>query len=108
MNAFKNITTDEWKELRNEKKGKVVDVRTKQEFEGGHLPDAENIDVQEPDFYDKIDSLDKEDTYYVYCRSGGRSAMAMNIMKTMDFKEVYNLDGGIVNWFEKGNEIEEG
>jgi len=42
--------------------------------------------------------LDKTKKYYVYCRSGGRSGQACNIMQQMGFGNTYNLIGGIMEW----------
>lgn len=75
----------------------IVDVRTNREFEVGHIEGALNIDVSLPDFKEKIEQLDKNKKYLVYCRSGNRSKFAGRIMEGLGFKEVYNLDGGIVD-----------
>lgn len=75
----------------------IVDVRTQGEFEAGHIKGALNIDVNRPDFKEKIGGLDKNKKYLVYCRSGNRSKIAGRIMESMGFKEVYDLAGGIVD-----------
>lgn len=74
----------------------IVDVRTSGEFETGHIEGALNIDVGLPNFKEEIDRLDKNKKYLVYCRSGNRSKFAGRIMESLGFKEVYDLDGGIV------------
>jgi len=76
----------------------ILDVRTPEEYAGGYIAGAVNLDFKSPDFAAKLDALDKTKTYLVYCRSGGRSAKAMGIMKEKGFNRVYNLRGGIMEW----------
>jgi len=76
----------------------ILDVRTPQEYAEGHLANAANIDFNRSDFAQKIGKLDKSKTYLVYCRSGHRSASAVEIMKSQSFQTIYNLDGGITKW----------
>jgi len=68
----------------------IIDVRTPAEFAGGHLDGAVNIDIQSPDFAEKIGQLDRAGSYVVYCRSGNRSGMAMAQMLDMGFTDVRN------------------
>ncbi len=75
----------------------ILDVRTEEEFQSSRIPDSININVMGGSFIDKVDSLDKSKTYFVYCRSGGRSAQACSFMVGRGFN-VYNLAGGIMNW----------
>ncbi len=69
----------------------IVDVRTPSEFEESHVAGAINIDFLNSEFKNKIAQLDKEKPYKVYCRSGNRSGQAMNLMKSIGFKNVENL-----------------
>ena len=78
--------------------GILLDVRTPEEYDSGHLPGAINIDIMGPDFHEQVDTLDTSKTYYVYCRSGGRSSTACKYMKSKGINEVYNLKGGILAW----------
>jgi phage shock protein E len=73
----------------------IVDVRTPDEFAAGHLQNAVNINVEDPDFAEEIESLDKAATYAVYCRSGRRSAVATDVMGAAGFTSVFNLSGGL-------------
>lgn len=84
----------------------LLDVRTEEEYGASHLKDAQNICVTNNDFQEKVKKLDKNKPVYVYCKKGGRSADAAKILKDMGFKEVYDLEGGITNWEEKGLETE--
>lgn len=77
--------------------GVLLDVRTEQEFNTGRIPNAINIDVMSSTFYDELGTLDKTKTYFVYCRSGGRSMQACLSMADLGFT-VFNLVGGISHW----------
>lgn len=76
----------------------LLDVRTPAEWNEGIIEGAIMADFYEDSFKSELEKLDKEVPVAVYCRSGGRSGSAMDIMKEMGFKEVYNLDGGIGAW----------
>lgn len=80
----------------------LVDARTLPEFEEGHLQDALNIDVLETDFSTKAEKLDLQKPVYVYCRSGKRSAKAAEILKELGFKEIYDMQGGYLQWESEG------
>src|SRR5665648_47587 len=80
----------------------IIDVRTPEEFLGEHIENAVNLDYYSDTFRDDLDKLDKNKTYLIYCRSGRRSENALNIMKELDFKEVYNMLGGITKWKSEG------
>ncbi len=88
-----------------EEKPTVVDVRTPAEFAAGHLPGALNIDVEDPGFTEAIGQLPKDDTYFVYCRSGNRSGVATDQMAEQGFTDVYDLQGGIVDWQASGGAV---
>jgi rhodanese-related sulfurtransferase len=79
-----------------------LDVRTAGEFAEGHLVNALNINVESGNFEAEIANLDKNATYAVYCRSGRRSAVAVDLMKKAGFKNLYNLDGGVIDWSASG------
>ena len=76
----------------------VIDVRTPEEFGNGHLRNAKNIDWNGSDFEAGINSMNKENPVFVYCLSGGRSHSAAEKMRSLGFKTVYELDGGIMKW----------
>jgi thioredoxin 1 len=76
----------------------IIDVRTPEEFADGHLINAINIDWRGDDFEKQIATLDKNKPVLVYCLSGGRSSAAADKMRNDSFKEVYELDGGIMKW----------
>lgn len=76
----------------------LIDVRTPGEVAGGFIDHAVNIDYNSSDFNSKIEKLDKSKPVFVYCLSGGRSGSAASDMRSMGFKEVYELNGGIMKW----------
>lgn len=80
----------------------ILDVRTAKEFADGHVAGAVNIDVNQTDFAQKIDQLDRSKAYIVYCRSGRRSSKAVGIMATKGFKNLYNVSDGFVGWNKNG------
>jgi len=80
----------------------TLDVRTPGEFMTGHIQGAQNIDFESGNFENEISSLDKNGTYAVYCRSGNRSGQAVAIMHDAGFHNVYNLNGGIIDWTNSG------
>ena len=79
----------------------ILDVRTQGEFSEEHIEGAINLDRYSDTFRDELDELNKNKTYLVYCRSGSRSGQTKYIMKELEFKEVYNLSGGIIAWKAK-------
>lgn len=81
----------------SKKSTQLVDVRTPQEYEAGHIPGALNIDVRSADFDTQVAKLNKKKPVAVYCRSGVRSRIAASKLAGMGFT-VYNLDKGINGW----------
>jgi rhodanese-related sulfurtransferase len=75
----------------------LLDVRTPMEFNSGNIAGSLNIDIMGFEFQDQVSKLDKNKTYFIYCRSGNRSGQACAIMSEMGFK-TFNLIGGIGAW----------
>ena len=100
QNSMSNLTQNQWAEqLSAQSDAVVLDVRTEEEFESGYIPKAQNIDLRMGQgFIDALQELDKEKTYFVYCRSGARSAQACQLMGQLGFTTTYNLLGGIMEW----------
>ncbi|MBC7554150.1 MAG: thioredoxin [Taibaiella sp.] len=86
----------------------LIDVRTPEEFAGGHLKNALNFNYNATDFEEQLTKLDKNKPVLVYCQSGGRSSRAANKMLEMGFINVYNMDGGIMKWNNASLPIEKG
>ena len=100
QNRMSDLSQNEWANaLVEHPEAVVLDVRTEDEFESGHIPNALNIDLRMgTGFIDKVNALDNKKSYYVYCRSGARSAQAVQVMRDLGFSETYNLIGGILEW----------
>lgn len=98
IGSFENLKSKEFqKKILANPSSVILDVRTEAEFESERIPNSININVMDPSFMKNISTLDKSKTYFVYCRSGGRSGSACSILSNQGF-EVYNLDGGISGW----------
>ena len=80
----------------------IIDVRTPEEYQEGHIESAVNLDFNSEDFRVQMESLDKDKTYLVYCRTGRRSSGARDLMAELNFKEVYHMSGGISDWATSG------
>ncbi len=80
----------------------ILDVRTRGEFNEGHIANAINIDFESDTFLNEISKLDKSKTYAVYCRSGNRSGQAVSKMTNEGFVSLYNLNGGVIDWAGAG------
>lgn len=100
------VDSNKFEQQMKESSSQIVDVRTPEEFEEGHITNAVNMNVTGDDFEKQIESLDKEKPVMVYCKSGGRSARAASILKDKGFKNVYDLDGGIIGWNKANKPIE--
>lgn len=83
----------------------TLDVRTPGEFAQGYIEGARLIDFQSGNFQNEIEALDKNATYAVYCRSGNRSGQAVKIMLDAGFTNVFNLDGGVIDWANAGKTL---
>lgn len=94
------VNSNAFEQQIKESTSQIVDVRTSEEYAEGHIANAMNIDVTADDFESKIESLDKEKPVMVYCKAGGRSAKAAAILKEKGFKNVYDLDGGMIGWID--------
>ena len=99
QNSKTNLSATEFSEkIKQLSDVPIVDVRTPEEFEKGHLVNAKNIDWNNDNFDSEIAHLDKSKPVLVYCLSGGRSSAAADKMRNDGFKEVYELKGGIMKW----------
>lgn len=103
----KKISPKELQVLIKEKSDlQLIDVRTDQEYKAGHLSKSMLIDYYKPDFKSQLAKLDKNKPIAVYCAVGGRSGGALKILKTLGFKEAYDLAGGIRDWEKQKLPIE--
>jgi phage shock protein E len=83
----------------------VLDIRTPQEFQQGHIAGAENIDFRSPEFRKEIEVLGRDKPYLVHCASGGRSTRSLSVFEELQFKQVYHLEAGINGWLAAGHRV---
>jgi len=99
--SVESINAEKFDELI--KKGyTIIDVRTQEEFNDAHIQNAKLIDIHKSDFNSKINELDKNGKYLVYCASGSRSVSAVSKMNKTGIKIALNLSGGIKSWHRAG------
>lgn len=98
--SVKNLNMGEFEEgLKNDKEAVLIDVRTEMEHKEVRIPNSVLINIMDPNFKNEIDKLDRNKSYYLYCRSGNRSMHAGRMMAGMGFENVNNLKPGIIGWF---------
>lgn len=95
-----DLTQQQWREqMENDPDAVIVDVRNDIELEEGRIPGAIQMNIQNSsEFMEKAQELDKEKSYYLYCRSGGRSSQAALLFNSLAIEKTYNLIGGIEEW----------
>jgi rhodanese-related sulfurtransferase len=84
----------------------ILDIRTAEEYSKSHIRGAVNIDYGINNFSDSIALFDRSKNYLLYCRTGRDSKSAFNLMRDLGFKELYNLEGGILEWVNEGFRVE--
>ncbi len=95
----KDVDANNFKNLVDSKAGLIIDVRTPEEFEGGHIPGAINIDWRnQEEFATKIAEISKDKTVLIYCHSGHRSGNAKKYLQEHGYQKIYNLETGIMGW----------
>ena len=98
-----NIKPDEASYFIQIKNPVVIDIRTQEEYDAGHLEAASmRLDYYAPDFKDQLAKLDKTAKYLIYCRTGHRSGVTLGIMQNMGFTDIHDIDGGITAWTAAG------
>ena len=103
--SVNEIDSDELTEFLQINDAILVDVRRDDEYINGHIENSINIDYMSDEFVKNTERLDKNMPIILYCRSGRRSYLSAIILSENGFKEVYNLEGGILSWIEIGNEV---
>lgn len=97
--SYTELTPEEFKRgFEQDEQAIIIDVRTPGEMIEGQIHGHILIDVTNPAAIEQINALDKSKPYYIYCRSGNRSAQTCMYMVSMGFEKTYNLDGGILAW----------
>jgi rhodanese-related sulfurtransferase len=100
VGKIQTVNTKQFNQLLLLDEVQVVDVRTPEEYAGGHIENAVNIDVNSDSFASEVSKLDKEKPVLVYCRSGKRSLTAAEKLREMGFTRIVNLEGGMLGWEE--------
>ena len=104
--SFKSVDVDEFKKVITQENVQLLDVRTEQEFNEGHIANALNVDVKQDNFMEQAkEVLNSEKVIAVYCRSGRRSADAAARLSKEGF-QVIDLKGGIIAWTKKVGDTE--
>lgn len=95
-----DLNQNEWLErAQADTNAVILDVRTQDEWDEGYIPNAIHIDIYKGQgFIYEVDQLDKNKNFYVYCKAGGRSGQACQIMNQLGFENTFNLVGGMMQW----------
>lgn len=106
---IKNEDVAKVDELIKSGKYTVIDVRTKEEYDAGHIKGALNFDYYNDDFEERIESQlkDKNKPYILYCRSGMRSLYSAQILEDLGYTDVTNMKGGFLAWQSAGKPVTE-
>lgn len=103
QSEFKSIEPEEFaQKIASTSNPQILDVRSPKEYSDQHLDNALNANWNGDDFDKKVAELDKSKPIFVYCLSGGRSSKAAGKLADLGFKEIYEMDGGIVKWNASG------
>ena len=90
------------KKINETSKSQILDVRTPEEFESEKIDNAINANWLGDSFITDVTKLDKSKPVFVYCKSGGRSSKAAAKLAELGFKNIYELQGGILKWNAAG------
>jgi phage shock protein E len=104
--GIRKVGVEEFEKLWKAKTNVVLDVRTRKEFDAGHIPGAKNLDVNQPDFEKKASTLDKDKVYLVHCAAGVRSARACDKLHGLGFQNLIDLAPGFKAWQKAGKQVE--
>jgi thioredoxin 1 len=102
-----SITVEEFEKKLSDGNAQLIDVRTPEEYNQGHLKGALNYNINSSEFENQLSKLDKNKPVLVYCLSGGRSGSAAEMMADKGFTEVYNMQGGIMKWIAANKKLDE-
>lgn len=90
------------KKINETPKAQILDVRTPEEFASEHIDNAVNVNWLGDNFVSGAEKFDKSKPVFVYCKSGGRSAKAAAKLAELGFKNIYELEGGMMKWNAAG------
>jgi rhodanese-related sulfurtransferase len=100
IETMQHLSQEAWAtQLAADENAVILDVRTEEEWAEGIIPGAILNDIYKGQgFIYRLEELDPQKNYYVYCKAGGRSAQACQIMDQMGFAQTFNLEGGMMQW----------
>ena len=99
VHGQKQVTATEFKKLLGENSNvQLIDVRTPEEFQEGHIPNSKNINLFDDDFEKRLLKYNKSKPIFVYCEVGGRSGEAAALLSKSGYSNVYDLKGGMRAW----------
>lgn len=99
--SFGDVTVEEAKSLVESNVSLIiVDVRTREEYDSGHIEGAILIPVSELE--GRINELSKEEEFLIYCRTGNRSSNSVNILKANGYTKIFHMNDGIIAWIQAG------
>jgi rhodanese-related sulfurtransferase len=105
LTAYSNVNVDEFQTLIADPAMQLLDVRTPEEYDAGHIARATLVDVNDSSFVERAMAvLDRQRPVAVYCRSGRRSARAANLLAAQGYA-VTNLNGGVMAWQDAGKAL---
>ncbi len=105
VNSFTHIPIEEFKEKVDSKGVILVDVRSSEEYNSGHIENAVNVNIED-NFSENMNGFPKDRTYFIYSRNDNRSSEAIEIMNELGFKSVVALEGGIESWTDSNYPLE--
>jgi len=101
---FRHISVEEFNSFSSDE-FELLDVRTLEEFQSGHILGAINIDFFSADFIYKIKEFDTNLNLILYCRTDNRSSKSAKILADNNYKNIYVIKGGIEQWISQGNPV---
>ncbi|MBN1987729.1 MAG: thioredoxin fold domain-containing protein [Prolixibacteraceae bacterium] len=96
--TIKQVSPAEFNQLVETPGGVLLDVRTLSEFKNGHIPNSGQLNYYALDFRKRLLMLPKDEPIYLYCNTGWRSERAAKTLAENGYKNVYNLEHGIMDW----------
>jgi rhodanese-related sulfurtransferase len=103
VSSFSDLMPDQFNQAIKSGKFTLIDIRTVDEFNAGHIAGAKQADYYQTEAFSKyLDSLNKNANYLIYCHTGRRSGLTLTLMQQKGFKSVYDLQGGYAAWTAAG------
>ncbi len=107
-NPFTHLSPQQFSADLAKNRSKLIDIRTRDEYDQGHIAGAENVDFnQTQNFSDYLDAQDKTTRFLIYCRTDSCSQNAMQLMQNKGFAHVNDLTGGYDAWVNAGFPVEQ-